>query len=131
MKLMHIFDRLYFVWTEAKPDSSCCLSCFMRPNERSFSIRSSFVCMVLVCFYWMATWFFAGSDMSEFGKACLKPNGVYTMGAGNWWMLSAIVGIMHGLSITLCAVIYIWLSLEENEKTLITTKVSNLQKDLV
>ena len=63
--------------------------------------------------------------MSEFEKACVKPNDIYTMGKGinNWWMLSAIVGIMHGLSISLCATIYIWLSLEENEKTLITTKV--------
>ena len=66
--------------------------------------------------------------MNEFAKACLKPNDVYTMETGRWWMLSAIVGIMHGLSITLCAVIYIWLSLEENDKTLITTKVRTLKQ---
>ena len=95
----------------------------MRPTERAFSIRSTIVCLVLVCFYWLATWIFAGGSSNEFAKACLKPNDVYTMETGNWWMLSAIVGIMHGLSITLCAVIYIWLSLEENEMTLITTKV--------
>ena len=111
------------MWTEAKPDSSSCLSCFMRPTERAFSIRSTIVCLVLVCLYWLATWIFAGGSSNEFAKACLKPNDVYTMQTGKWWMLSAIVGIMHGLSITLCAVIYIWLSLEENEMTLITTKV--------
>ena len=114
------------MWTEAKPDSSGCLSCFMRPSEKVFSIRSSIVCVVLTLLYWTATWLLAGNSMSEFEKACVKPNDVYTMGKGNWWMLSAIVGIMHVLSISLCATIYIWLSLEENEKTLITTKVGFL-----
>ena len=100
----------------------------MRPSEKTFSIRSTFVCMVLVCSYWMATWLSRGNGISEFEKACLKPNDEYTMETGNWWMLSGVVGIMHGLSITLCAVIYIWLSLEENDKTLITTKVRTLKQ---
>ena len=95
----------------------------MRPSELAFAIRSTVVCMVFVFLYWTATWLLEGKNDSEFYRACINPNDIYTMTTGKWWVFSAIVGIMHGLSISLCAVIYIWLSLEENERTLITTKV--------
>ena len=118
-----IYCRLYFVWTDVKPESSNCLSCVVRTTERRFAIGSSIVCLIIVAVYWTATWMFHTDNQAVFVKACMNPNGNYTLEFDKWWAFSAIIGCTMGLSIVLCASLFIWLSLQQNETTLITTKV--------
>ena len=87
------------------------------------AISSSIICLVIVLLYWIASWVIGGDKEASFVKACLNPNGLWTPGFSKWWAFTAIIGVTNGLSISLCAALYIWLSLEQNETTLITTKV--------
>ena len=124
-KMIFMYCRLYFVWTEAIPESINCVSCIVRPTERSWAIRSSLVCLIIVSVYWTATWMInpIGDNQPIFVRACMNPNGNYTLEFDKWWAFSAIIGCTMGLSIVLCASLFIWLSLQQNETTLITTKV--------
>ena len=87
------------------------------------AITSSVMCMMIVFLYWIACWLIGSNIKASFVEACLNPNGIWTISFNKWWAFSAIIGLTNGLSIGLCASIYIWLSLGENETTLITTKV--------
>ena len=87
------------------------------------AITSSMMCMLIVLLYWIASWLIGVDAEAKFVQACLNPNGVWTLRFGKWWAFAAIIGVTNGLNIGLCAIFYIWLSLEENATTLITTKV--------
>jgi hypothetical protein len=78
--------------------------------------------MLIVLLYWIVIWGGSFANAS-FVEACLNPNGLWTISFNKWWAFSAIIGVTNGLSIGLCASFYIWLSLEQNESTLVTTKV--------
>ena len=84
---------------------------------------SSMLCISIVVLYWIASWIIGDDVQASFVEACLNPNGLWDMSFNKWWAFSAIIGVTNGLSIGLCASFYVWLSLEENETTLITTKV--------
>ena len=114
---------MYTVWKEAKPDSKKLPSCFDYQTERGFAIRVSAACIFTVLMFWTATFMFDPDD-SEFVVACMRPNDVHAMKYGKWWAFGAIIGITNGFSIVLSASLYIWLSLEENGTSLITTKVN-------
>ena len=118
-----IYCRLYFVWTDVKPESSNCLSCVVRTTERRFAIGSSIVCLIIVAVYWTATWMFHTDNQAVFVKACMNPNGNFIIGFGKWWAFCGVIAGTHGLGIALCASLFIWLSLQQSETTLIRTKV--------
>ena len=87
------------------------------------AITSSMICVLIVLVYWIASWLIAVDVNASFVQACLNPNGLWTISFGKWWAFAAMTGVTNGLSIGLCASFYIWLSLKENETTLVTTKV--------
>jgi hypothetical protein len=87
------------------------------------AIASSIMCMMIVILYWISTLLSEVGSYSYFADACLNPNGLWTLNFSKWWIFTAIIGVTNGLSIGLCAAFYIWLSLEINETTLVTTKV--------
>ena len=116
--------RLYTVWKEAKPDSNKLPSCFNYQTERGFAIRVSVACIFIVLMFWTATFMFEPDIGATFVVACLSPNDAHAMKYGKWWAFASIIGLTNGLSIVLSASLYIWLSLEENGTSLITTKVN-------
>ena len=122
----YFYHRFYFVWKEANPDSSKCRSCFILLSEKQMAITSSIMCMMIVLLYWITSWLIGNDIKASFVEACLNPNGIWTISFNKWWAFTAIIGVTNGLSIGLCASFYIWLSLGENETTLITTKVGNI-----
>ena len=123
--LYNVFlHRLYTVWKEAKPDSNKLPSCFNYQTERGFAIRVSAACIFIVLMFWTATFMFDSDIGATFVVACLSPNDTHTMKYGKWWAFASIIGLTNGLSIVLSASLYIWLSLEENGTSLITTKVN-------
>ena len=87
------------------------------------AIASSMMCMLIVILYWIASLLIGVDSNAYFVEACVNPNGLWTLKFGKWWAFAAVIGVTNGLSMGLCASFYIWLSLEENETTLITTKV--------
>ena len=88
------------------------------------AITSSMMCVLIVLLYWTASWLIGVDAKAHFVEACVNPNGLWSMKFSKWWVFTAMIGVTNGLSIGLCAIFYIWISLEETATTLITTKVS-------